>query len=130
MASSIFLTLITLIYLFSPSLSLPTTNTIPSFPTISPFEQQISPEIAPLLPSPAVSSTQTIPSSSTLPHPQNDDVFADPDPAFAPSASPPASSPATPSSQTPGVLLSVVFAAVSCFLLRLLPVLALCSFIL
>ncbi|CAL9219839.1 unnamed protein product [Arabidopsis halleri] len=123
MASSILLTLITFIFLSSLSLSSPTTNTIPSSPTISPFEEQISPEIAPLLPSPAVSSsTQTIPSSSTLPEPENDDVFADPDPAFAPSASPPASSLATLSSQAPGVFIYFVFAALSCFSLRLLAV--------
>ncbi|CAA7015970.1 unnamed protein product [Microthlaspi erraticum] len=123
MAPSLFITLITFISFSSLSLSLPTTNTIQSSPTISPFEQQISPEIAPLLPSPAVSSTQTIPSSnSTLPDPENDEVLADPDPAFAPSASPPVSSLATPSSRAPGALLSVVFAAVSCFSLRLLVV--------
>ncbi|XP_010486144.1 PREDICTED: classical arabinogalactan protein 27-like [Camelina sativa] len=128
MASSIMLTLIIFISLSSSSLSISslTTNTIPSSPTISPFDQQISPEIAPLLPSPAVSSTtQTIPSSSTLPQPEYDDVLADPDPAFAPSASPPLSSLATPSSQAPQVLLSVVFAAASCFSLRLLAVSAL-----
>ncbi|ESQ49409.1 hypothetical protein EUTSA_v10022415mg [Eutrema salsugineum] len=129
MASSLcIVTLMTFIFLSSSlSLSLPTTNTIPSSPTISPFdEQQISPEIAPLLPSPAVSSTQTIPSSnSSLPDDGNDNVLADPDPAFAPSASPPASSLATPSSQAPGVLFSVVFVAVSCFSLRLLAVSAL-----
>ncbi|KAG2245729.1 hypothetical protein Bca52824_085357 [Brassica carinata] len=97
----------------------------PIFNNLS-FEDQISPEIAPLLPSPAATSTQTIPSTnSTLPDPQNDDVMADPDPAFAPSAPPPASSLANPSSQAPGVLLSVVFAAVSCFSLRLLAVSAL-----
>ncbi|CAN6922089.1 hypothetical protein Bca4012_091332 [Brassica carinata] len=126
MASSLILTLISFISLSSLSFSLPTTNTIPSSPTIFPFEDQISPEIAPLLPSPAATSTQTIPSTnSTLPDPQNDDVMADPDPAFAPSAPPPASSLANPSSQAPGVLLSVVFAAVSCFSLRLLAVSAL-----
>ncbi|KAL9290511.1 Classical arabinogalactan protein 27 [Arabidopsis thaliana] len=122
MASSILLTLITFIFLSSLSLSSPTTNTIPSSQTISPSEEKISPEIAPLLPSPAVSSTQTIPSSSTLPEPENDDVSADPDPAFAPSASPPASSLATLSSQAPGVFIYFVFAAVYCFSLRLLAV--------
>ncbi|KAF8051498.1 hypothetical protein N665_1715s0008 [Sinapis alba] len=121
MSSSLVLTLFILVsFSSSLSFSLPTTNTIPSSPTIFPFEDQISPEIAPLLPSPAVTSTQTIPSTnSTVPDPENDDVMADPDPAFAPSAPPPVSS------QAPGVLLSVVFAAVPCFLLRLLAVSAL-----
>ncbi|EOA31716.1 hypothetical protein CARUB_v10014924mg [Capsella rubella] len=124
-SSSILLTLIiTFMISLSSSLSMissPTTNTIPSSPTTSPFEQHISPEIAPLFPSPAVSSTtQTIPSSSSLPQPENDDVLTDPDPAaFAPSASPPVSS------QAPQVLLSVVFATASCFSLRLLAVSAL-----
>ncbi|XP_010524766.1 PREDICTED: classical arabinogalactan protein 25-like [Tarenaya hassleriana] len=102
-SSFVLVTLITTtISLSLPSLSHSSSPTaIPSSPTISPFEQ-LSPEIAPLLPSPGgahpsadgSSAVPTIPSSPSPPDPDTD--LADPDPAFAPAASPPASSPAPP----------------------------------
>ncbi|KFK27520.1 hypothetical protein AALP_AA8G393900 [Arabis alpina] len=100
--------LIIIIFFFSLSSSLP------SSPTISPFDQ-ISPEIAPLLPSPGgadlPSGSGTIPSSPSPPDPDtSDDSFPDPL-AFAPFASPPVSSPAPPPPTRPPVgvlLLSVI----------------------
>ncbi|EOA19299.1 hypothetical protein CARUB_v10002269mg [Capsella rubella] len=109
MAFSFLKTLLIIIFisLSSPCLS---SNFLPSSPTISPF-QQLSPEIAPLLPSPGDSLPSddgggTIPSSPSPPDPHTDDgSFPDPL-AFAPFASPPVSSPASQSSHPPlGVFL-------------------------
>lgn len=118
--------IIIFISLLSPCLS----SSLPSSPTISPF-QQLSPEIAPLLPSPgdALPSGDgggTIPSSPSPPDPDtNDGSYPDPF-AFAPFASPPPSSPAPPS-QPPAVvlLLSIIVSSAS---LRLCGVVTLLQF--
>ncbi|XP_010420649.1 PREDICTED: classical arabinogalactan protein 25-like [Camelina sativa] len=107
------LLIIFLISLSSPCLS----SSLLSSPTISPF-QQLSPDIAPLLPSPGDSLPSddgggTIPASPSPPDPDtNDGSYPDPL-AFAPFASPPVSSPAPPSSHPfSGVLiLTVIFSS-------------------
>ncbi|CAH8392021.1 unnamed protein product [Eruca vesicaria subsp. sativa] len=102
-------------------------SSLPSTPTISPF-QELSPEIAPLLPSPgdalpSGTGAGTIPSSPSPPDPDTSDASSYPDPAFAPFASPPVSSPAPPSHPPAGVLL--LLPLLSSALLRLRGVVAL-----
>lgn len=110
MASS-FLNKLLIVIIFFISLSFPSlSSSLPSSPTISPFDQ-LSPEIAPLLPSPGAadlpSGAGTIPSSPSPPDPDtSDDSFPDPL-AFPPFTSPPVSSlaPPPPSRPPAGVLL-------------------------
>ncbi|CAN8255900.1 unnamed protein product [Cochlearia groenlandica] len=90
--SSSFLIIIIIFIIIIPS----NYTFISSSPTISPY-QELSPEIAPLLPSPGDSlpygdGAGTIPSSPSPPDPHTDsDGYPDPV-AFAPFASPPVSS--------------------------------------
>ncbi|KAL1195630.1 Classical arabinogalactan protein 25 [Cardamine amara subsp. amara] len=120
MASSFLSKLLIIIIFFISLSSSSISSSLPSSPTISPF-QQLSPEIAPLLPSPGDAlpsddGTGTIPSSPSPPDPDtNDGSYPDPV-AFAPFASPPVSSPAPPPSHPPpaGVLLlSVIVSSAS-----------------
>ncbi|XP_010454122.1 PREDICTED: classical arabinogalactan protein 25-like [Camelina sativa] len=109
-----FLKTLLIFFIFMISLSSPClSSSLPSSPTISPF-QQLSPDIAPLLPSPGDSLPSddgggTIPASPSPPDPDTNDGYY-PDPlAFSPLASPPVSSPALPSSHpSAGVLLLTV----------------------
>ncbi|KAG7555734.1 hypothetical protein ISN44_As11g018410 [Arabidopsis suecica] len=114
MAFSFLKTFLIIIFIFI-SLSFPCLS---SSPTISSF-QQLSPEIAPLLPSPGDAlpsddGSGTIPSSPSPPDPDtNDGSYPDPL-AFAPFASPPFSSPSPPSHPPVGVLLlTVIFSSAS-----------------
>ncbi|XP_018443965.2 classical arabinogalactan protein 25 [Raphanus sativus] len=121
MASS-FLNKLLIIILFTSLSSLSShSSSLPSTPTISPF-QELSPEIAPLLPSPgdalpSGAGADTIPSSPSPPDPDTSYGSSYPDPAFAPFASPPVSSPAPPSYPPTGVVL--LFLVVSSASLRL-----------
>ncbi|AED92599.1 Classical arabinogalactan protein 25 [Arabidopsis thaliana] len=92
-----------------------------SSPTIS-LVQQLSPEIAPLLPSPGDAlpsddGSGTIPSSPSPPDPDtNDGSYPDPL-AFSPFASPPVSSPSPPPSlPSAGVLLISLIISSASFL--------------
>ncbi|CAH8271533.1 unnamed protein product [Arabidopsis lyrata] len=114
MAFSFLKTFLIIIFIFI-SLSFPCLS---SSPTISSF-QELSPEIAPLLPSPGDAlpsddGSGTIPSSPSPPDPDtNDGSYPDPL-AFAPFASPPFSSPSPPSHPPVGVLLlTVIFSSAS-----------------
>ncbi|KAG7551142.1 hypothetical protein ISN45_Aa06g018430 [Arabidopsis thaliana x Arabidopsis arenosa] len=114
MAFSFLKTFLIFIFIFI-SLSFPCLS---SSPTISSF-QQLSPEIAPLLPSPGDAlpsddGSGTIPSSPSPPDPDtNDGSYPDPL-AFAPFASPPVSSPSPPSHPPAGILLlTVIFSSTS-----------------
>ncbi|KAF8094566.1 hypothetical protein N665_0359s0010 [Sinapis alba] len=109
MDSSLINKLLIIILFISLSSLSSLSSTLPSTPTISPF-QELSPEIAPLLPSPrdalpSGNGAGTIPSSPSPPDPETSDGSSYPDPAFAPFASPPVSSPAPPSHPPSGVLL-------------------------
>ncbi|CAG7910926.1 hypothetical protein BRARA_J01701 [Brassica rapa] len=111
MAPSSFLNKLLIIILFISLSSLSSlSSSLPSTPTISPPFQELSPEIAPLLPSPgdalpSGAGAGTIPSSPSPPDPDTSDGSSYPDPAFAPFASPPVSSPAPPSHPLTGVVL-------------------------
>lgn len=114
MAFSFLKTFLIIIFIFI-SLSFPCLS---SSPTISSF-QELSPEIAPLLPSPGDAlpsddGSGTIPSSPSPPDPDtNDGSYPDPL-AFAPFASPPFSSLSPPSHPPVGVLLlTVIFSSAS-----------------
>ncbi|KAG2300179.1 hypothetical protein Bca52824_036651 [Brassica carinata] len=101
--------LIIILFISLSSLSSLSSSSLPSTPTISPF-QELSPEIAPLLPSPgdalpSGAGAGTIPASPSPPDPDTSDGSSYPDPAFAPFASPPVSSPAPPSHPPAGVVL-------------------------
>ncbi|ESQ41874.1 hypothetical protein EUTSA_v10015003mg [Eutrema salsugineum] len=121
MASSYLNKLLIINIFFFISLCSPSSlsSSLPSSQTISPF-QQLSPEIAPLLPSPGDNlpsddGAGTIPSSPSPPDPDTNGDSSHPDPlAFAPFASPPVSSTAPPSHFAAGVLLiSVVVSSAS-----------------
>ncbi|KAJ0243815.1 Classical arabinogalactan protein 25 [Hirschfeldia incana] len=119
--------LIIILFISLSSLSSLSSSSLPSTPTISPF-QELSPEIAPLLPSPgdalpSGAGPGTIPSSPSPPDPDTSDASSYPDPAFAPFASPPVSSHAPPSHPPSRVLL--LFLVVSSASLRLRGVIAL-----
>ncbi|CAA7061902.1 unnamed protein product [Microthlaspi erraticum] len=109
------LIIIVFIFLSSPAFL----SSLTSSPTISSL-QQLSPEIAPLLPSPGKAlpsddGAGTIPSSPSPPDPDPSDDSSYPDPlAFAPLASPPVSSPAPPSYPSVGMLLlSIIISSAS-----------------